>query len=82
MNISLIFMKTADIAKEFNITIERLNSIKSELRPIEKYKKDKEEEIIMMMGELGDVRNRRQKKAPNKALFEYDLTKFKMLKGN
>lgn len=75
-------MKAADIAKELNITMERLNSIKAELRPVEKYQEDKEEEIIMMMGELGDARNRKPKKVKSQAMFEYDLTRLKMLKEN
>lgn len=82
LNIHLIFMKSADIAKEYSITQERLNSIKAEHKPVEKYKMAREEQMIMMGEMLNEHGYQEKKDDESDLMFEYDLSRFNQLKNN
>lgn len=72
-------MKAADIAREYSITQERLNSIKAEHKPVEKYKQQKEEHLINAQGMM---ENGEEEDNQSDVMFEYDLSKFNQLKNN
>lgn len=75
-------MKSADIARELGITEERLNSIKAEHRPVEKYKKSKEEQMMMVGGMMKDIIDQGDQDRESDMAFEYDLSRFNQLKDN
>jgi phage antirepressor YoqD-like protein len=65
----MIFMKDADIAKQYGITQSRLNAILNENKPIEKYKMDQALELM-------EEENEEIAKEEDPMLqFKYDLSK-------
>lgn len=65
----MIFMKDADIAKQYGITQLRLNAILNENKPIEKYK---QEQTL----EMNEEDNEEQARQEDPMLqFKYDLSK-------
>jgi len=52
LNIHLIFMNVAEVAKEYGITRNRLNAILSENKPVEKFRIDQDANLQILQEEF------------------------------
>jgi len=79
LNIHLIFMNVAEVAKEYGITRNRLNAILSENKPVEKFRIDQDANLQILQEEFDQFVKQDLGEDEDKLEFTYDLSKFKTM---